>query len=92
MKTHHIRIGPNVITQAVNDETILLNTTTESFISLNNVGAVIWESLKSNGEVADAVEAVHQAFDTGGSTEVVQNDVNTFIAQLIELGVASPSL
>jgi Coenzyme PQQ synthesis protein D (PqqD) len=83
-----VRIATHVITQGVSDETILLNTQTEAFISLNDVGAVIWNSLNASGDPERAVVAVAEAFDVD-SLDDVRADVDAFVAQLVELGVAA---
>lgn len=83
-----IRIEKHVITQAVNDESILLNTKTEKFISLNDVGAVIWESLKATGDRDASMAAVRDAFETSASDDALGSDVDAFVQQLVDLGVA----
>ena len=84
-----VRIRENVIAQHLGDEMVLLNTTTEDFISLNTTGAVIWESLVANGDSAAAVAAVGAAFElTGAEAAGVGDDVAEFIRQLQDLGVA----
>lgn len=83
-----VTVASHVITQGVGDETILLNTETESFISLNDVGAVIWESLRSTGERDDAVAAVVAAFEADAN---VEGDVADFIDELVRLGAVQVS-
>lgn len=83
-----VTVASHVVTQRIGDETILLNTETESFISLNDVGSVIWESLRSTGDRNDALAAVVAAFEADAN---VESDLDDFIDELVGLGAVQIS-
>lgn len=79
-------LAPHAVAQHLGNELVILNTATEEFVTLNPVGAVIWDSLERESTAGAALSAVLNRFD-GVTIDQAKIDIDIFLARLLDLGV-----
>jgi len=82
------QISPDVLSQEVHGETVLLDLAGETYFGLNEVGTRIWQLLKQDHGFKDMLDVLEQEFD--GSHERLQADVSQLMDDLIAAGVVKP--
>jgi len=85
--TDRFNISDEVLSQEVNGETVLLDLQGESYFGLNEVGTRIWQLLKSEQSVAEALSTLSDEYDV--SREQLEIDVSELLAKLTEAGLVS---
>lgn len=75
-------IPHTVMMQSVDDETLLFDSATELFFSLNDTGAMMWEVMADHNDLANVHAELVEAFDVDPS--VIENDLITFAGLLAE--------
>lgn len=82
---------PNsVLVQAVGDEVLALNTATEKYFSLNDVGVAMFERLAGGDEPDEVQRAIASEFDA--DPKVVAEDLSELIEALVAQGLLAPVL
>lgn len=86
-----VKYQPNegVMASQVGDEAILLDLGSGIYYSLNAVGAPIWTGLTGGKCHAEIVDTLVAEFDV--TPAVAARDVESFIAQLVEMGLVKQS-
>lgn len=79
------KIGPEAITQDVGGELIILDLATERYLSVDPVGARIWDLLQADRLMSDVLEELVQRY--GVARERVESDLEAFVASLESLGL-----
>ena len=82
------QLSPDVLSQEVHGETVLLDLAGETYFGLNEVGTRIWQLLKQDHGFEDMLEVLEQEFDV--SRERLQADVAQLMEDLIAAGVVKP--
>jgi len=82
------QISPDVLSQEVHGETVLLDLAGETYFGLNEVGTRIWQLLKQDHGFKDMLDVLEQEFDV--SHERLQADVSQLMDDLIAAGVVKP--
>ena len=82
------QLSPDVLSQEVHGETVLLDLAGETYFGLNEVGTRIWQLLKQDHGFEDMLEVLEQEFDV--SRERLQADVSQLMEDLIAAGVVKP--
>ena len=82
------QLSPDVLSQEVHGETVLLDLAGETYFGLNEVGTRIWQLLKQDHGFEDMVAVLEQEFDV--SRERLQADVSRLMEDLISAGVIKP--
>lgn len=77
------------MTRRVDDEYVILNVASGRYYSLEEVGALIWETLETERTIDDLVDTVVAAYDIGRVR--ANQDVAELVADLIEAGLVSSS-
>jgi len=77
--------GPDVLARQVGDELVLLDLPSGTYFSVNAVGALAWELLKSGATGTEVCDAVEQRFDVDRST--VEADMAELLADLAGRGM-----
>ena len=72
--------NPNVIWRVVDDEAILLDTTTGYHFSFDAIGTEIWQGLQGGSPVPDIIANLSRKYSVDES--VIRQDVAEFIAEL----------
>jgi hypothetical protein len=68
------------VAQRVNDEAVVLNTRTEGYFSLNEVGARVWDLVDGNREVPAIVATLLDEYDVEAAA--LRTDVDELLADL----------
>ena len=83
----NIKLNENVFIQEVDDEIILLDTKTEEYFSLNEVGGIFYNTFKNEPNLALALKLLEEEFDV--SYEELKRDFFAFIKALEEKGLVT---
>lgn len=83
----HLALSPDVISQEVSGEMVLLDLNSEHYFGLDAVGARTWQLLGQSGDLEVVVEALLQEFDV---EEVrLRGDLARLLGELLEAGLVS---
>ena len=85
MTNHNIKISPDVLTQEVSGETVLLELKSETYFGLDEVGTRIWQLLKKKGDVQFVLEHLLNEYDV--DKETLQKDLNDLLRELESSGL-----
>lgn len=75
-------IPHSVMLQCIDDETLLFDSATELFFSLNETGAMFWESMSAHTNLDRVYEELLEAYDV--APEQLEEDLGTFVGHLID--------
>lgn len=81
--TYHV--APDVHFRHLDDEVILLDGRGDTYLGLNQTGAIIWETVVTGGSAEDAVARLVGRFDI--SHEAAAADVDAFLHHLVSSGI-----
>lgn len=73
---------PNVISDIIDDEVVIIDMTTGAYYSLDRCGTVVWQALEAGLTVDEAIEQVQQRYD--GEPAAVAQAVAQLVARLEE--------
>ena len=79
------KISPDVLSQEVLGETVLLDLSGETYFGLNEVGTRVWQLLKQDHGFGDMLDVLQSEFEV--SREQLEADVAALLAQLEEEGI-----
>jgi hypothetical protein len=87
MTTGPVRIvaGPHILTQNTGDGMVIVNTTTASYIDLDEVGADMWQALTKHSDVDAAVQALLEIYEA--DADQVASDLSDLVRRLEDLGL-----
>lgn len=85
MESRHYTISSTVLLQTVDDETLLYDSSTELFFGLNEVGALLWESMQQHQNLRSVYEEMLSAFDV--EPERLESDLQAFAEALSAQGL-----
>lgn len=77
-----ITIPDTLFLQTVDDETILLDTNTQEYFSLNEVGTIIWNILEEKKDLNEVQKEILNIYDTDENQ--VKSDILNFFEALKE--------
>jgi hypothetical protein len=80
MTDHIVARADDLETRTVEDELVLLDLRTQTYLSLNRTGARLWPLVVQGTDRAALVDALRNRHDV--SVEVAERDVDTLVAQL----------
>lgn len=83
-----VRISPEVVSQQVGDEMIVLNLQTGIYWGLNPTGAAIWGEIARHGDLRKTIRTLRARFDA--TEETLTAAVEGLLAQLIKEGLVVP--
>jgi len=75
-----VRVPDRVLTQKLDDETVLLDLESERYFTLDDVGSRMWHALAETGSVEDACEVLLAEYDVESSR--LESDLRTLVSQL----------
>jgi Coenzyme PQQ synthesis protein D (PqqD) len=84
-------VPPDVVTEELDGETILLRMDSGVYYGLDGVGTLIWRSLKTGASVATAIELVCALFPTVPAARI-ELDARNLLAELIAHGLLTEDL
>ena len=78
----------HVLVRTVAEEALLLNTSTETYFSLDAVGRTAFEALAEGCTISEAVSVLCESFDEADPA-VVQYDVEELVGAFLSAGLLS---
>jgi hypothetical protein len=73
---------PNVISDIIDDEVVIINMLSGAYFSLGQTGALVWQALDAGLTVGQTIELVQQCYD--GEPQAMAQAVTAFVAELDE--------
>ena len=80
-----ITLSPEVISQEVSGETVLLDLQSEHYFGLDEVGTRIWSLINEGRAVGEVVDTLLDEYDVDRAT--LETDVSALLASLLEAGL-----
>ncbi len=84
-----IEPSPGVVFQTLGDEAVLYDLDTETFFALNETSTRMWHLLTDGTEPAAVCSTMCEEYDV--QADQLRNDLDDFVAQLLERGLAHES-
>lgn len=84
-----INIPDTLFLQKVDDETILLDSNTNEYFSINEIGTFIWETLEEKKDLKSVKEEIISNYDV--DEKQVENDILNFIQEVANKGLITIS-
>ena len=83
----NITLSPEVISQEVSGETVLLDLDSENYFGLDEVGTRIWQLIKETNDLAAIYQTLLTEYDV--SEERLQHDLDTLLGEISQLGLVT---
>jgi hypothetical protein len=83
----NITLSPEVISQEVSGETVLLDLESENYFGLDEVGTRIWQLIKETSDLKAIYQTLLTEYDV--SEERLQQDLNTLLGEIAKLGLVT---
>ena len=80
-----ISLSPDVISQEVSGETVLLDLQTENYFGLDEVGTRIWQLIKETDDLKAIFNTLLDEYEV--SEDRLQNDMGVLLGEISELGL-----
>jgi len=80
-----IALSPDVISQEVSGETVLLDLESENYFGLDEVGTRIWQLIKETNELQSIFDTLMKEYDV--SEARLQLDLTTLLTEIEGLGL-----
>jgi hypothetical protein len=84
-ETRYRSSGPAIVSETVDDETIIVNLDTGSYYDLNHVGACIWEQVERGQTPGEAAAQVVARF--GAGADEARRAMDDLVSELVEEGL-----
>ncbi len=82
-----VTISKEVLSQEVDEESVLLDMKSESYFGLDEVGTRIWQLLKNGSDLQNVFEILLAEYEVG--EDELKKDLQEYIAQLVDAGLIS---
>ena len=82
-----ITLSPEVLSQEVTGETVLLDLNSESYFGLDEVGTRIWQLLQENNDLRSVFDTMLEEYDV--TPEQLESDLDELVGKLTEAGLVS---
>jgi len=83
----NISLSPDVISQEVSGETVLLDLESENYFGLDEVGTRIWQLIKETNDLQAIYSTLLEEYDV--SEDRLQQDLDTLLAEVTGLGLVT---
>ena len=83
----NIILSPEVISQEVSGETVLLDLESENYFGLDEVGTRIWQLMKETNDLQAIYQTLLAEYDV--SEERLQQDLDTLLGEISGLGLVT---
>jgi hypothetical protein len=77
--------SPEVLSQTVGDEAVLLDLRSEEYFSLNAVGLRVWEMLQETGDMSVIRDRLLKEYEV--TADDLERDLNALVSRLLEAGL-----
>ena len=82
-----ITLSPEVISQEVSGETVLLDLESENYFGLDEVGTRIWQLIKETSDLRAIYNTLLQEYEV--SEVRLQQDLDTLLSEISSLGLVT---
>jgi len=82
-----VSISPEVLSQEVDGETVLLDLQSESYFGLDEVGTRIWQLLSDGSSLQAVFDILLEEYEV--DEKQLEQDMQGHVAQLVEAGLIS---
>ena len=82
-----IALSPDVVSQKVSEETVLLDLESENYFGLDEVGTRIWQLIKETNELQSIFDTLLEEYDI--SEARLQLDLTTLLTEIEGLGLVT---
>ena len=82
-----ISLSPDVVSQKVSEETVLLDLESENYFGLDEVGTRIWQLIKETNELQSIFDTLLEEYDI--SEARLQLDLTTLLTEIEGLGLVT---
>jgi len=83
----NVTLSPEVISQEVSGETVLLDLESENYFGLDEVGTRIWQLIKETNDLQAIYQTLLAEYDV--SEERLQQDLDTLLGEISGLGLVT---
>lgn len=77
-----VKVRDDVVSRVLDGEAVLLDLASGSYFGLNEVGTVVWEELRTHGQIRKAIDKVLEEFDV--DRETAERDVAELVQELLD--------
>ena len=85
MPTRRVAAAPSVLVQAVGEEAVLLDLTSERYFGLDEVGAHFWQVITTSASTDEAFQRLAEAYEV--APDILATDLERFVADLLANGL-----
>ena len=78
---------PDILSQEVSGETVLLDLKGECYFGLDEVGTRIWQLIQEHRDLKRIYEIMLEEYNVDG--EILQRDLDELVTKLVEAGLAN---
>ena len=83
--TTTITIADTVFAQEVDNEMVILDTASEEYFGLDEMGAIIWQHLSVTGALQKTYEAMREVYAVDDAR--LEADICRFVQELVDTGL-----
>ncbi len=83
-----VQVAPGVLFQEIEGEGVLMDTTKETYFSLDAMGTTIWKLLSSDPAVELTLASLLDTYEV--RPDVLEKDLQAFVSSLIDAGLVLP--
>ncbi len=80
-----VTFAETVFAQEVDGEMVLLDMESENYFGLDEVGTSIWQAMQEKETLQEVLALLLEQYEV--EAEVLENDLSSFVAKLIESGL-----
>jgi len=78
-----IKFPSDVIVQQITEgESIILNTSTENYFGLDEIGTIFYNNLINSHNINEALENIYNTYEV--EKDILNNDLKNFISELLK--------
>jgi len=77
--------SPDVISQEVSGETVLLDLESENYFGLDEVGTRVWQLIKESGDLRAIFETMLEEYEV--NEECLEQDLEALLTEIVSLGL-----
>ncbi len=83
-----LRRSPRVTYELVDDQAVLVDPEGRELLTLNAVGALVWEAMDGTRDQSQVVDILAERFSSV-ERDQIEEDVRAFVAELVSSGLAT---
>ena len=83
--TQSIKVLPDILSQEVSGETVLLDLNSENYFGLNDVGTRIWQLIQEDGDLQKVYDTMLDEYDV--DKKQLEKDMEELVAKLVDAGL-----